>query len=307
MSDVNQSPLPIIIEPALVEAVVLREIAGRPQEHDFRRQRSRLYLMADPEARENSFQEFHLSWFGRLGLAEPIELAVGELVTLAHSCSRCLVTRAPTRADEGADLLVAKRTDGGVERSVLMRLCSSAFGAPTALLALLRRELLHVADMVDPAFGYEPALAVADAGPSYERLLRDRYRVIWEASVAGRLVRRGVAGADAEEAARHTFAAVFPMLGASTGEEFARFFSGAAGTHADFTAFAAAPRGERMTRGLVAGGRCPLCRFPTHAPEPAPLDLAAAIIARIATDFPAWEAADGLCRQCTDLYACRSD
>jgi DNA-binding LacI/PurR family transcriptional regulator len=45
--------------------------------------------------------------------------------------------------------------------------------------------LLHIADMVDPAFGYQPAVPEVDGGPTYARLLQDRYRALWDVSVAG--------------------------------------------------------------------------------------------------------------------------
>lgn len=47
---------------------------------------------------------------------------------------------------------------------------------PGRYTALLRAELLHLADMLDPAFGYAPTLPEMDGGPSAAGLLQDRYR-----------------------------------------------------------------------------------------------------------------------------------
>jgi hypothetical protein len=172
-------------------------------------------------------------------------------------------------------------------------------------LALLRAELLHVADMVDPAYGYEPALPEVDGGPTYARLLQDSYRALWDVTVAGRLTRRGIGAPALVAQARAAFGAAFPMLGGAAPTTFDRFFTTAAPAHAELVAFALMPLAAATPGRLEPGGQCPLCRFPTHAPEPHPASLPADLTARIATDFPAWRPEHGLCRQCADLYRAR--
>lgn len=307
MSELSTQALPVILAPGLVEEAVLLRIRGDAAERRFHRARDPIYLL--PEAdRERAFGELHLSWFERLGFDQPIHTALGELPILAESCARCLVRPALSSRDEGSDLLVASDGPAGREaRTVAVRICASSFSDPERLLALLRAELLHVADMVDPAFGYEPTLPQVDDGPSYEQLLRDRYKALWNVSVTGRLVRRGVAGADARDKARSAFIASFPMLGDSAEEAFARFFNGDACTHAEFVTFAGSPRARdhAAAQGLAPGARCPLCRFQTYAPEPAPERLSSQVAEEIVGDFPAWRPAHGLCRQCADLYRAR--
>jgi hypothetical protein len=299
----NSRPFPIIYEPVLVEEAVLHVMRGHADERAFRNARNRLYVAPEGDVRERGFHEFHGRWFHRLRLEQPIEVALDELPILADACARCLVAPAPTHHDEGADLLVATEPSGTVERTVLIRVRPGAFGDAEALHRLLRAELLHVADMVDPAFGYQPILPVADGGPSYEHLLRDRYRALWDVSVAGRLLRRGWLGPDARAHAHRVFAAVFPMLGTATDAAFERYFDTEAPTHADLMAFAATPGSRGEARGLMPGGRCPLCRFPTYAPEPE--RLTDEVAAQVVADFPDWCADDGLCRQCADLYRAR--
>jgi len=289
---------------ALVEEVVLRAIAGHPEEHQFRRQRNKLYLLPE-EQRDAAFGELHAQWFRQLGLGRAIDIALAELPLLAHGCARGIVTGAASHRDEGADLLVAPDAAGPAGRTLLIRVCASTFQDPERLLGLLRSELLHVADMVDPAFGYQPTLPPSDGGPSYECLVRERYRALWDVSVAGRLIRRGVADAEVEACAAASFRAAFPMLGEVAERTFRHFLSGAAHTHADLVGFALAPRGALAAERLVPGGRCPLCRFPTFAPEPVPETLPQAIVERVVSDFPTWRPNQGLCRQCADLYRAR--
>ena len=115
-------------------------------------------------------------------------------------------------------------------------------------------------------------------------------------------MRRGVATEDAVADARRAFADAFPMLGPAVGERFQRFVDGEIRTHAEWAAFAAMPRGECEAASLVPGGRCPLCRFPTYSHEPEPRSLPRTVVKRIISDFPSWNPAAGLCRQCADLY-----
>jgi len=59
---------------------------------------------------------------------------------------------------------------------------------------------MHLADMLDPAFGYERNLSAAADGPSAENIVRDHYRVLWDVTIDGRLARHGVASSGARVA-----------------------------------------------------------------------------------------------------------
>ena len=95
----------------------------------------------------------------------------------------------------------------------------------------------------------------------------------------------------------------------STGVEtaFDRVFGGDCATHADLLAFAVRPEGAPggAPARPRAGERCPLCRCATHDFEPEPLGLPSAVREQIRQAVPGWDPADGLCRQCADLYRAR--
>jgi hypothetical protein len=209
--------------------------------------------------------------------------------------TRCAVGRPERRGDAGADLLV-----GPSVRLLRLLLAPETLLAPAALLPFLRRELQHVADMLDPRFGYAPHLPAVAGGPAYERLLRDRYRVLWDVTVDGRLVRAGLLEPAVRQARRREFLAAFSGL-ADAEERFAQLFADPAPTHAGLTAFVLA-----TARGARPGGACALCGFPTSDLEPDPAALAAETGGEIAADFPEWTAAEGCCRQCADLYRARA-
>lgn len=294
-------------EPRLVEQATLLAVRDAGEETAFRRERDRLYEITDSEAREAAFHSFHAAWFERLGLGRPIDWALRERLLLLHATQRWLVVCASTPREEGADLFVSPPGgDGPGEpwRSIVIRLRPATLLAPARALEFLRHEFLHIADMLDPRFGYEPRLPASAAGPAHDQLLKDRYRVLWDTSIDGRLARLGWAPAGIRAERLGEFRRTFPMLGDLTETAFERFFDGAALRHPDLVAFAIAPESmlDGSSSGSSPGGRCALCRFPTHTFEPRPDTLPSAVGDRIRADFPEWDPAAGLCLQCADLY-----
>ncbi|HYB72492.1 MAG TPA: hypothetical protein VED18_03905 [Candidatus Sulfotelmatobacter sp.] len=308
--------LAIEYAPELVEEAVFLAVRGHPREGGFRRERDRAYEVRDLEAREAVFRKLHGEWFERLELGRPIVRALEEQPAIAAATQGCRVGPARAREEEGAELFVRPGAAGAGEperRWVVVRLRPEALSAPERLLQFLRHEFFHVADMLDAHFGYQPHLPPAAAGPAHERLLRDRYRALWDAAIDGRLVRLGRLPASARHDRLRDFLRAFPVLGSATEQAFARFFDGAPCTHADLVTFAtspgnisASPAPRVPAPGPHQGARCPLCRFPTHAFEPEPACLPIDLVEIIRSDFPAWEPAHGLCRQCADLYRARS-
>lgn len=297
-------------EPQLVEEAVLCALRGRREEAEFRTHRDPLYELPDPEAREAGFRAFHALWFKRLGLGERIEEALQEQLSVAANVARCLVASAASSPDERAELFVSPE-NGQSEarrRTVLIRLTPETLALPDRLRWFLRRELLHIADMLDPRFDYRPWLPPSVAGPAHGQLVRDRYRVLWDAYVDGRLARAGRARAGVRAERLSDFARAFPMPEERTDEAFAHFFEGMSLTHSELMAFAIDPEpalGQKLG-GPYPGTRCPLCGFPTHAFEPAPDRFSKAVVDEIQSEFPGWTAAAGLCVQCADLYRSRS-
>lgn len=297
-------------ESRLVEEAVFCAVRTREEETDFRAERDQLYEIPDPETRETEFRVFHAACFERLGLGEGIAAALQEQPAVAANVGRCLVASALSSRDEGAELFVLPE-NGQAEaqrRAVLIRLTPETLTLPDRLGSLLRHELFHIADMLDPCFGYQPRLPVTEAGPTPDRLLRDRYRVLWDAFIDGRLARLGRAPSGIRAERLDDFARAFPMLRERAGEAFERFFNAESLTHAALVTFAADPEGAlgRKRGGPHPGGRCPLCGFPTHDFEPEPDRLPLEVWERIRELVPGWDPANGLCRQCADLYRSRS-
>jgi hypothetical protein len=222
-------------ERALVEAAVLAWLSGRPEEEGaFRAERDCVYEIPDPEAREAAFAALHGAWFERLGLDRALQKALAERPEIAGRCARCIVARVVAARDESADLLVAPPA----LPTLLVRVRAATLCVPERWERLLRHELLHVADMLDPTFDYAPRLPPSPVGPAHDRRLAERYRVLWDAFVDGRLARAGQAPAEAREERLSDFARAFPELGDRVPAAFEAFFDAERCTHAGLVAFA---------------------------------------------------------------------
>ncbi len=286
-------------ESRFVAEAVLSAAARRPEGRLYWRERERVYQVGDPEERARAFDAVDLVWFVRLGLGSPIDAALAEQPLVGDGVGRCAIGR-PLGGEAGAELF-ARAPEAG-EPAVAARLLRillrpALLLGPAEATAFLRRELQHVADMLDPAFGYEPRLPGV-GGPGYQRLLRHGYRAVWNATVDGRLVRRGWLPPAVRAERRAEFARAFPALDSNREAAFDHFFNHPAPTHAAMMAFVVAA----STAGRAAPRVCALCGCPTVDAEPDCEALGPVVLARIAEDFPGWRPADGCCRQCADLY-----
>ncbi|HSF04663.1 MAG TPA: hypothetical protein VLG10_02635 [Methylomirabilota bacterium] len=221
-------------DPRLVEAAVLTASRGHAVEGEFHAERDRLYEILDLEAREAAFDAHHARWFARLALDQPFRRALAEQPAIAASCGRWLVAGARAR-DEAADLLVG----ADVRPTLLVRVTPEAIAVPGRLWRLLRRELQHIADMLDPGFGYEATLPASVGEGPRGRVVRDNYRLLWDAWVDGRLLRRGLLPASARGDRLADFARVFGHLGVAVETVFDRIFCADQLTHRALVAFAA--------------------------------------------------------------------
>ena len=297
------------IAPDLMEeAVLLAERgAGREIARAFRHERNRIYEVRDADARDARFHAFNLRWFARLGLQTRVEAAVNEHAGFAGRLCSGRIVRAIARADEGADLIdpVSRATATPKTGPLLvLRLRPESLLDEHGLHALLRHELMHVADMLDPAFGYERALPPSDGGPSADNILRDRYRVVWDVTIDGRLARAGFGSPAIRDARAREFAAAFSILGESCPSAFETWWAAERPAHPEMVAFAtltALPAGPSRTNA----GRCPVCRFPTASLDNRASTIAPEVVNAIREENPAWRVEQGLCSQCVDLYEAR--
>jgi hypothetical protein len=225
---------PDLVEEAVLLAEPLLALADR---RAFRRSRDPLYDVADGQLRENRFDALHREWFDRLELGCVVEEIVREHLTPGEA----RILRAQSRREEGADLVdqVQSRASGAAPVLVI-RLRPTTILDHEATRALLRHELMHVQDMLDPAFGYQRALP-SDIGALTEITLRDRYRVLWDATIDGRLARAGHSSDYVRVMRLREFNAMFPMLAGDAPTAFDVWFERGRPTHNDLIGFALTP------------------------------------------------------------------
>lgn len=292
-------------DPRLVEEAVFHLQRDNFVRNDLDEQRKRIYEVPDPDHRESQFLELNRAWFNRLGLGEGVEAALREQPLITAHVGKCFIVCAAQAKEEGAELFVVEDARHDHPRRTLRLLLRPALLLNSASLeSFLRHELFHIADMLDAAFGYQPTLPQAEGGPTYDTLITSRYRVLWDATINGRMLRRGWCDASVREQQFSEFVNAFPMLRDGLKELFSRFFDSEQPKHADLACFAFDPRkaSGHLRQEAGPGTHCPLCKFPTHAYEPEPYHLGAEVLAAVKEDFPNWTASLGLCVQCADLY-----
>ncbi len=291
----------IQFDSGLAEESVLLAIPGHPDEARFRQAHDRIYEVAEEEERERQFQRLHRRWFQQLELGHPVVCALEEQPTVIQRTRGCRVLPAIFSRDEGADLF------GSIPKRVVMRLRPSKILDREPLLAFLRHELMHLADMLDPGFGYEPELPQLEATPALDKLIRDRYRVLWDCWIDGRLLRRGWAPPQVRDRRLTELRAPFPMLGQQCEDLFADWFEQPFQTHQALVNFALDPEigAEASTEGEPAAGHCSLCQFPSFDLQSG-THLSEEVRQEISKDFPEWKPNQSLCRQCAELYRGRN-
>jgi hypothetical protein len=250
-----------LVESAVLHAEPLLTPAERTA---FRVERDRAYELPDPDEREARFEDLHARWFSALGLDRPLHQALAGEPGLLTRVAACRVAPVPSRRHEQADAFGVPGR--GTAPTVVVRLCPESFLHANELGARLRHELLHVADMLDPAFGYERDPPRPGGGPAADALLRQRYHAVWDASIEGRLFRRGFLGEGARDEGARDFARRMPGLGDGAPEAYRRWFEEPRPTHAAILGFAASASRAARCRAcglpgfaLSPSGVCPRC------------------------------------------------
>lgn len=296
-------------QPQLLEETVARVMANHPEASLFWQEREQLYENTGGEAREATFQNFYEAWFNRLGLLAPLRQIFTLWPILTAATSRCLLIRARAKKHLGAELYITAEEPGLTareRRTIVVQLTPELLAQSEACLQFLRHEFLHLVDMLDPHFGYQPDFPKSEAGPAYDHFLQSRYGVLWDVTIDGRLYQRGWLPPTAREKHFANFKRAFQGAEEKLAKVFAHFFDQNSHTHCELVEFA--QHLEKWLAGETAEtsskGRCAICHFPTfQLIDPSALD--SGLIAKICEHYPEWNTAQLICRQCADLYEAR--
>lgn len=264
----------------------------------FHRERERLYAILDPDERNTAFFKLHLGWFREWGLEKLLTDLVKEFPLLSEKLTLLAVRKTRGKNDEGAELYV---NEGG-QRNAILALRPESFERDAALRDYVRHELTHLHDMLAPEFGYAPVLELPGLNSAQQRLARERYRLLWDITIDGRLSAAGRAPMTSREQHAAAFARGYSFwLEDRQKETFAALWGNPKPRHEEFLSLIADPRGLREAHRPAPGGSCPLCEFPTFTWADADA-LRPEIKARIIAEFPAWTPEQGLCGRCLETY-----
>jgi hypothetical protein len=147
-----------------------------------------LYKIGDAELRQRAFREVYGELFRRFGLDQIVPAYARTFPLLSGRLGRCIVREAERRRAQSADLYRDKtggRANNG-EQVLIIALCPECLLDQDRLRPWLYRQLRHIEDMVDEGFAYECDLPAAPA--VQQNLIRDRYAVLWDIFVEGRLI-----------------------------------------------------------------------------------------------------------------------
>ena len=261
------------------------------QIHRFHFERERIYSILDPDGRSAEFSRLHMRWFRDWGLEKRLAGTIGEFPQLETSLSVLAFRKSRTRLEEGAELYV----NSASRRNGVVALRAERFGDDDRLAEWLRRELMHLADMVAPEFGYSPDLPREGPSP-----VRERYRLLWNISIEGRLERRF--GSGQKSFFQDQFDRVFAFWPeARRREVFESLWNDESPRHERLMQMALDPRETAHAEQPIPGAPCPLCGFSTfdwaHFPKVHPRAVKA-----ILAQFPQWTLRQGVCRRCVDVY-----
>lgn len=230
-------------EQSLVEtAVFLGVREDESQECAFHLAIDPLYEIPDAELRQQEFAPVYRDFFSKLGFDQLVAGLLAERPAVGEGVDRCVVREAARQKAESAELLVQEPVsgDGCPRRTLVIQICPQSFLDSERFVSSMRRELLHVADMLDEAFGYERE---AFPGPlSRQSLQRDRYGVLWDIYVEGRLDGEGWGESRAKERLQQAFVRVFENdVAQADVDVFRRLFDAPSLTHRCFMDWAREP------------------------------------------------------------------
>ena len=264
----------------------------------FNREREKLYDILDPDERNNAFFHLHLEWFRDWGLEKMLLEPLRDFPLLEKALRALVFRQSRGKNDEGTELYVNETGD----RTGVVAMRPERLARETVLSPFLRHELNHLHDMVDPGFGYEPELPEIGPSVSHHPLARERYRLLWDVAIDGRLTRCGLLTIGTKDQRWLDFVGAFSFWPQSRQHEvFESLWANPAPNHRILVELICDSRHAQANAGPQPGAACPLCGFPTFA-WVSQGRLTEDIVSAVRSEFPHWNPERGACARCAEIY-----
>jgi len=327
----------IRFQPALLQEVIDAFIEKTEREGDptyykeFHQYADPIYERFSLDEREAEFKKLYQYLFGTWGFADIIRDTFNEFPTLRECIGIVLVRGVLKEDQEGVDIL---RKWGSVEqelarqfeeqglKGVGIKLLPRRFYDP-ALTRYCRHELMHIADMLDPIFGYDPDTKVGQ-NPGEETLILHRYRVLWCLNIDSRLQTIGKESMLNKEDRFKEFRSWYRKIPATQLRSvFEGLWQTESLTHSELVEMATdttrvldralevegseLPQTQNKVM-LMPGFPCPLCRFPTYNwVENLDTAVEQHVLNFIRENHPGWDTEFGACDRCVEVYKLRAE
>lgn len=264
----------------------------------FHLDRSRLYEVVD-ETNQNQFEEFYLDFFRELGLRQFFYDLMANFPRLAKENVRLLIRRSYGRKSEGTELFVR-----GSVRTVITALQTTRILDLNFLNGYLRHEWMRISDMLDPQFEYDAHAGLRGTNEIEDNLNRERFKILWDLSIASRLLNEGHFSFMNIEELKDRFERVFSTWFSEARdaiyETVVRSWPISQKALIDFSV-----AGDHKRASGFAPVRCPLCHFTSYQLLRNWEDDRAGVCFMAQEDYPKWFPEDGMCAQCFELYRSR--
>ncbi|MBI3603351.1 MAG: hypothetical protein HY205_02755 [Nitrospirae bacterium] len=327
----------IRFQPALLQEVIDSFVEKTEREGDPTYYKE-FHELADPiyerftlDDREAEFKKLYQYFFGTWGFSDIIRDAFEEFPSLKERVGIVLIKGVLKEDQEGVDILrkwgsveqdLAKQFEDQGLKGVGIKLIPRRFYDP-ALTRYCRHELMHISDMLDPVFNYDPDTKVGQ-NPGEETLILHRYRVLWCQNIDSRLIRIGKESMLSREDRFKEFRSWYRKIPpAQLKSVFEGLWQSEMLTHAELIEMAS-DTVRVMDRALdIEGGEvpdvpskvmlmpgfpCPLCRFPTYSwVEDLEQKLEKHVLEFIRENHPGWDTEFGACDRCVEVYKLRAD
>lgn len=287
-----------------------REVAGEVGlSREYRKRADKIYERLPIKERERAFCRLHEELFHSLDISVTVGEVLDDFPVFCDRIQLVAVSRVLRRGDEEADLNSGKDVIGIKIRSE--RLLHSE-----AAKRFLRHELMHVQDMLEERFEYDPAVGFGESLPGMIELVRNRYRLLWDIFIDARLERRDRPSIADWARRRAEFDAMYLKLPVE--ERAAKFddlWQRDDLTHQELMALAQSPdlsgraglAGEAGATDTLfdqprPGSLCPLCGFTTYHWATDTDTLPEAVLKGLRDDFPDWRPEKGACEHCLEAY-----